>query len=159
MENHHCSWVNPLFLWPCFQWQTVSLPEGIDLPNIGFIYIYMGYYMITIDFHGSIISTSTTNQGSISNWHHGTSDPHLHLWPAHVCYTRSAYPGAVRKCVDRQCHISHIIHIILKDPQIRYQLIKQPKNNQKTTKPMIYYKTSKYSIYIYISGLGYVGML
>jgi len=47
-----------------------------------------------------------------------------------TCATPGVPIQTVRKSVDRQCHISHIIHIILKDPQIRYQLINIIKYNQ-----------------------------
>ena len=33
LENHQCSWVNPLFLWPCSSSQTLSLPEGKGWPS------------------------------------------------------------------------------------------------------------------------------
>ena len=29
MEKHHFSWVNQLFLWPCFNLFLVCLPEGM----------------------------------------------------------------------------------------------------------------------------------
>ena len=71
-----------------------------------------------------------------------------------TCATPGVPIQTVRKSVDRQCHISHIIHIILKDPQIRYQLINIIKYNQ--TCDLL---QNKQILYIYISCLGYVGML
>ena len=106
--------------------------------------------MITIDFHGFIISTSSTNQGSISNlpWNIRSSPPPLA--GARVLH---------QECLSKRrgnpliVNVTSVIlnYIILKDPQIRYQLIK---HHQKTTKPIINYKTSKYCIYIDLSWLG-----
>jgi len=44
-----------------------------------------------------------------------------------TCATPGVPIQTARKSVDRQCHISHIKLHILKDPQIRYQLIKHIK--------------------------------